>query len=415
MASLMVFYRLHFNKIEIEKKSEKIFVGLCIVLYICIFIDTVSWIVDGAKDYEWLNALSNGLVYIIEFVHGLLFCEYVFDSVDNKTDNTELVHKVIEWINIVALVIRVLLVLFGTYFYIEDGVYVMRDLSTLSFFYIPIMTLFVCGIACGKDIKPSKLITLLSYPLSSLAMIGISLVNIEYANSMTTLSLSIILIYCSLFVDTNKTNVDLSKSFQTYISDSNINEEVDKDVNTCSASLLFCNLHNFSQDMEAMEPEDGVIVLNNFYSEMIEAIETNYGKLLEYPGYGLFAIFTRGEHVDNVINAAGDIIDKLEKVNGYNLEHHYPKMKVGIGINTGDVILGNIGSHNHVRYSAIGKNVNLASRVETYSKDGEIILTEYTYAQCKNKVEATLVGEYTPKGLISPISIYKLKGKYVRF
>ena len=416
MGVLIVFYILHFNKIEIDNKNEYLFVSICIVLYICIFLDSISWIVDGSQEFVWLNILSNGSVYIIEFIHGMLFCRYIFNYIDKKNNNIIRLQKIIEILNVCVLIVRIILVLSGAYFYIDDkGFYVAKDISILSFFYIPIMILFVCGILSATEIRLSKLVALLSYPLSSLAMTGIAFINIDYANSMTTLSLSIILIYCSLFADTNRANVDLNKSFQTYISETVTNDGENKKVNTCSASLLFCNLHNFSQDMEAMEPEDGVIVLNNFYSKMLEVIENNNGKLLEYPGYGLFAIFNQGEHVDDVINAAGGIVSKLEEVNNYNLINHYPKLKLGIGINTGDIVLGNIGSQNHMRYSAIGNNVNLASRVETYTKDGEIILTEHTYNQCKDKVDVTLVGEFTPKGLTSPISMYRLNGKYVRF
>ena len=416
MAVLIVLYRLYFSKIDIDKKSEKQFVILCILLYLCIFLDAISWTIDGSSSFAWLNILSNSFVFILEFVHGLLFCEYIFDSFDNSKNNIESVRKTIEKINLVAFIIRILLVITGAYFYVDDsGMYISKDLSVLSFFYIPVITLFICGIASGTNIKVSKLTILLSYPLSSLAMTTIALINFDYANSLTTLSLSIIFIYCFMFADTNRANVILNKSFQTYISDTVLDPEELKKVNSCSASLLFCNLHNFSQDMEAMEPEDGVIVLNNFYSEMVEVIEANQGKLLEYPGYGLFAIFNHGEHVENVINAAGGILEKLEKVNDFNLSNHYPKLKLGIGINTGDVVLGNIGSHNHMRYSAIGNHVNLASRTETYAHDGEVILTEYTYEQCKDKIDAELIGGYTPKGLTKPISIYRVKGKYVKF
>ena len=415
MAVLIVFYRLHFNKIDLSKKVDKIFAGLCVLLYICIFLDVISWVVDGSLVFVWLNSFTNGSVFILEFIHGLLFCDYIFENFDNDKNNIKRVRELISGINLFAFIIRIILVLSGAYFYVDsEGIYITTDFSSLSFFFVPIMSLFVCGVASGTDIKLSKLATLLSYPLSSLAMAAIALVNIDYANSITTLSLSIILIYCSKFADMKQSNIDLNKSFQTYISDTVLNEEETR-TETCSASLLFCNLHGFSSDMEAMEPEDGVIVLNNFYSEMLEVIETNGGKLLEYPGYGLFAIFNHGEHVDNAVNAAGGILGKLEKVNQYNLENHYPKLKLGIGINTGEIVLGNIGSHNHIRYSAIGNHVNLASRTETYANDGEITLTEYTYEQCKDRIDASLIGEFTPKGLSKPISIYRVKGKYVRF
>jgi len=414
MTVLMVFYILHFNKINLDRKSEKLFAGLCLLLFICIYIDVISCIVDGSFSYAWLNAFSKGSVYILEFIYGALFCEYIFESFENNS-NVSRTRNVIRKINSIVFLVRLVMVFCGVYFYIDDsGSCVSTNISILSFFYMPVVTIFVCGIASGSNIKFSKLATFLSNPLSTLAMAGIAFANTDYANSMLSLTLSVILIYCSMFADTHQANVGLNESFQTYISDSVLNGDGSKTI-TCHASLLFCNLHGFTLDMEAMEPEDGIILLNNFYNRMLEVIEANEGRLLEYPGYGLFAIFNQSGHVENAVNAALGLLDKMEELNQYNFKYHYPKLKIGIGINTGDVILGNVGSHDHMRYSAIGSNVNLASRIEAYSNDGEITITEYTYNLYKELkgenttgVESSLIGQFILKGLASPISIYKI-------
>lgn len=408
MAVLFVFYRLRFHKVKSNNSDEKIFICLIIILYITICLDVISWAVDGNQKYIWLNYLSNALVFILEFLHGALFLAYVIVNFENKIDNANSLIKIIKCIVLFAIVIRIILVLTGAYFVIDsNGVYIASDLSILSFFFVPIITLFVCGIGAGTNIKKEKVAALLSYPLSSLAMIFFAIINLDYANSLITISLSIILIYIFLFADSNRANKDLSKTFQTYISDSIVTKESNTlDANICKATLLFCNIHNFSKDMETMEPEDAIIALNNFYSETISEVENCNGKLLEYPGYGLFCIFTKESQVLDAISAAKSITNKMDKINDFNKQHHYPLLKIGVGIDTGDVVLGNVGSQNHMRYSAIGKHVNLASRVETYAKDNMIAISENCIDFEKEKLDVTLIGAFTPKGLNTPINIY---------
>ncbi len=409
MAILVVFYRLHFNKVKNGTYSERYFVGLCNLLYLCLFIDVVARSIDGCLEFSGLSTFANGAVYILEFAHGILFCEYIFTSIDNKSRSLMKIIRIVRIIYTIAFMVRVLMVISGSFYSLDgEGNVTYGSMWFLSFLFIPILVLFVCGVAGGANIKSNKLVSILSYPLSGMVMIVIAVIDRNYANPLVTLSLSIMLIYISSFAETNQANIKLNETFQTYISE-DVLESPDKlasFADTCRATLLFCNLHNFSVDMETMEPEDAVVVLNNYFSKMTVLIEQNNGKLLDLPGYGIFAIFTSGEHANDALNAANAIVDKLEEVNTYNKSNHYPLFKIGIGINTGDVILGNIGSHNHMRYSAIGKNVNLASRASSYAKDGMIALTESTLEACNKKPDVVFAGAFTPKGVNKQIKIY---------
>ena len=101
--------------------------------------------------------------------------------------------------------------------------------------------------------------------------------------------------------------------------------------------------------------------------------------------------------------------NKMREVNKYNIENSYPKIEMGIGIHTGDVILGNIGSEKKTKYDIIGKNVNLASRIETFTVGGQILISEQTKA-CSTNVKINGTKEIFPKGVSEPIIIYNVAG-----
>lgn len=415
MAVIAVVYRLHLGKVRNIKDRNRYFTVLCIFIFFSLFFDIISWIIDGSSAYRSLNYFVNAYVFIATFVHGAIFFEYIFSCIDNKTDEIIKLNKILNYVLLVALIIRLILVFTGIYFTVnEQGVYETSDIFVLSFFFIPIINLFACGIGAGAGIPLRKLTTLLAYPFSTLAMLTIALINIDYANSLTAITLSVILIYCSQFSDIEKIKSNLNESFQMYISDDVTNYKlgnVEPGGSTSNSSMLFCNLHHFSDEVEAMEPEDAVVLLNHFYGTMTKIVENNKGRLLEYPGYGLFCIFgefnNSKNHSELAIKTAREMKEELKNINQWNLNNKYPQLKFGIGINSGDVVIGNIGSQNHFRYSAIGKHVNLASRTSTYANDGEIIITQNTLDQCKD-IKVELVGNVVPKGIAKPLEIYKL-------
>lgn len=415
MAVIAVVYRLHLGKVRSVEQKNTYFTILCIIIFFSLFFDIISWIIDGSIEYKSLNFFVNACVFIATFIHGAVFFEYIFSCIENKNENVIKLKKTLNYVILIAFIIRIILIVTNTYFHInENGIYETNDIFLFSFFFIPIINLFACGIGAGAGIKLRKLLILLAYPFSTLIMLVIVIININYANSLTAITLSVILIYCSQFSDTEKIKSNLNESFQMYISEGVTNYKlgnIQPGGSTSNSSMLFCNLHHFSDEVEAMEPEDAVVLLNHFYGTMTKIVENNKGRLLEYPGYGLFCIF--GEfndcknHSDLAIKTAKEMKEEFISINQWNLNNKYPQLKFGIGINSGDVVIGNIGSQNHFRYSAIGKHVNLASRTSTYANDGEIIITKNTLKQSSG-IDAELIGSIVPKGIVKPLKIYKL-------
>jgi adenylate cyclase len=100
----------------------------------------------------------------------------------------------------------------------------------------------------------------------------------------------------------------------------------------------------------------------------------------------------------------------MEKVNDLNRKFNQPELEMGIGINTGKVVAGNIGSDMRVKYAVVGSNVNLAGRVESFSVGGQVLITESTLKAASLKVEVSDEHTISFKGLETPVKIYDVTG-----
>ena len=419
MAVTLVMYTLHLGKKQENEKKANYLAALCVVIYLAMFIDMISRTVDGSIQFAWLNLTANCIVYVIMFLHAALFFEYIFSYIENMSDHLKKLKRGMEFIIGLALIVRIVMVVTGQYFTIdESGRCQIGNIFFVSYIFIILLSVFSCGIASGAGLTVRRMAAFLTYPLSIICMLGIALINKEYVSPLMAINLSMILIYCSTFLDMERNKSNLNESLQTYLSNDitnglNVSDQPAPGGTLTHATMLFCSIHHFGEVMETMEPEDAVIVLNHFYSSMTDIIEENNGSLLEYPGYGLFCIF--GEfsgcehHAETAVKTAYLMQQQMKAVNQWTSENHYPELTCGIGINTGDAILGNIGSSHHMRHSAISKHVNLASRTATYADDYEIMLTGNTLNECGGSIKASFVNTIIPKGIAEPVDIYKIE------
>jgi adenylate cyclase len=113
-------------------------------------------------------------------------------------------------------------------------------------------------------------------------------------------------------------------------------------------------------------------------------------------------------HPDKAVACAIEMQLAMERVNQWNKENNYPRLEMGIGINTGETIVGNIGSPRAMKYNVIGNNVNLCSRVESYTIGGQVLLSEYTVKTVKAAMNVVQTSEVYPKGVQEPILIYNI-------
>ncbi|MCK6542098.1 FHA domain-containing protein [bacterium] len=177
-------------------------------------------------------------------------------------------------------------------------------------------------------------------------------------------------------------------------------------------TLIFSDVRGFTTLSEKLSAEEMVEILNRYFSRMIDVIFKYGGTLDKFIGDSIMALFgapaTSGDDAWNAVQAAIEMQRGLEAFNDEQRQLGKPEIQVGIGINTGHVVVGNIGSDQRMEYTAIGDNVNLASRLQGKAAGGKIIISKATYDFVKDKVQATLLGTTEVKGKTIPVEIYEV-------
>jgi class 3 adenylate cyclase len=179
-------------------------------------------------------------------------------------------------------------------------------------------------------------------------------------------------------------------------------------------TVMFTDLRGFTAISERLAEEDAVAMLNHYFGVMVDVIHKYHGTLIELLGDGILAIFgapvAYENHTENAVACALEMQLAMDDINEWNSENQYPVLEMGVGINAGETIVGNIGSPTSMKYNVIGSTVNLASRVETFSTGGQVLLTESGYKEVKAKLRIQQTLEASLKGVKTPITIYQVTG-----
>jgi adenylate cyclase len=180
-------------------------------------------------------------------------------------------------------------------------------------------------------------------------------------------------------------------------------------------TVLFSDIRNFSSISEKIEPELLTQLLNEYLTDMTEAVMHSKGFVDKYIGDAVMAFWgAPGEnkfHAKDACNAALHMHEHLMNLNKSWKEKGFPHLSIGIGINTGNMVVGNIGSSRRFNYTIIGDEVNLGSRLEGLNKiyGTECIISESTYAEIKNENFTVRELDYvTVKGKTEPKKIFEL-------
>ena len=183
-----------------------------------------------------------------------------------------------------------------------------------------------------------------------------------------------------------------------------------------TVSILFSDLRHSTQLSEQMDPVDFIRMLNHYLGEMIEIINAWQGNILEFVGDAIVVVF--GAPRENSLSARDAVAcavamqRRMGVVNAWNREQGYPEIAMGIGLHTGDAILGIIGSETRMKYDMIGRNVNLASRVQGYTEGGQIFATDELLDAAGDGVLVNEAGTMyvTPKGIQGQIRLHDIVG-----
>jgi adenylate cyclase len=180
-------------------------------------------------------------------------------------------------------------------------------------------------------------------------------------------------------------------------------------------TVLFCDIRGFTSMSETMQPEKVVEILNEYFSRVTDVIFDHGGTLDKYIGDAAMAIFgapfSKGNDACNAVQAAVAIQSMICELNRDAAERGHPELKIGVGINTGVVTAGNIGSAKRLDYTVIGDSVNLASRLCGKADAGQIIISESTARELGNSCTLCALPPVTVKGKSQPINICSVEWK----
>ena len=181
-------------------------------------------------------------------------------------------------------------------------------------------------------------------------------------------------------------------------------------------TMMFTDRRRSTELSEQMEPLQFIDMLNHYISEMIEIVNSWQGNILDFVGDAIVVVFgaprINKDSARDAVACAVSMQRRMEAVNAWNRERGYPELAMGIGIHSGSAILGNIGSETRRKYDMIGRNVNLASRIEGYTEGGQILVSSECLRAAGELVHENPDGrrKVRPKGIRKDIMIHEVVG-----
>ncbi|TFI55264.1 adenylate/guanylate cyclase domain-containing protein [Mastigocladus laminosus UU774] len=180
-------------------------------------------------------------------------------------------------------------------------------------------------------------------------------------------------------------------------------------------TILFSDIRGYTTLTENLGAAEVVSLLNQYFETMVEAVFNHEGTLDKFIGDALMAVFgaplpLTENHAWKAVQAALEMRQRLEEFNQRRIIQEQPKIHIGIGISSGEVVSGNIGSHKRMDYTVIGDAVNLSSRLEAITKEYgcDIILSEFTYQLCRDRIWVRELDKIRVKGKHQAVNIYEL-------
>lgn len=202
-----------------------------------------------------------------------------------------------------------------------------------------------------------------------------------------------------MYVDENVLNFMGNKEFESTIMASE----------TIEATVVFIDICGFTKISENTEADTVVKLINNYFDEMVKEIIEQKGHIDKFIGDAIMAVFKGEYHLDRAIDASLAVCEKINNLPALESNLGY-KPKVSIGIKSGEMVSGNIGSVSLRRldFTVIGDTVNTAARLQDAAKENQIIISEECYHKVKESFKCKKVGNIMVKNKTNPLTIYQV-------
>jgi adenylate cyclase len=179
-------------------------------------------------------------------------------------------------------------------------------------------------------------------------------------------------------------------------------------------TILMSDLRGFTSLAEKLAPEQVLKIVNRYLGAMVDVILRYQGTINEFIGDAILVLFgapvKRDDDAHRAVACAVAMQQAMGAVNAQNRQEGLPEVEMGIGIHTGEVVVGNLGSHRRMKYGVVGSPANLTSRVESYTVGGQILISEATRQEVGPILEVVKRFEVEAKGIGRPLVLYDVHG-----
>ena len=180
-------------------------------------------------------------------------------------------------------------------------------------------------------------------------------------------------------------------------------------------AILMSDLRDFTPLSETFSPDVTISMLNRYFSRIIETIQRHQGIIVDFFGDALLVFFDPLEGplepvINQSISCALEMQRMMEVFNAENRAEELPELKMGIGLNAGEVVVGNIGSETRAKYGIVGSAVNVTQRIQSEAEGGEVVISEPVYRAAQDRLTIKKSFEARLKGIQGNVKLYVVEG-----
>jgi adenylate cyclase len=181
-------------------------------------------------------------------------------------------------------------------------------------------------------------------------------------------------------------------------------------------AILMSDLQDFTPMSETLSPEETIKTINRYFSRMIAIVHEHGGIIVDFFGDALLVFFDPldGPVVPVIVKAVDCALAMQNDMDSFNMQSRQeglPELQMRIGVNSGEVVVGNIGSDARAKYGIVGSPVNLTHRIQTVAKAGEVVISESAQRYAKDKILAEKLTGVKLKGIQEPMNLYVVKSR----
>lgn len=417
--SLFFIFGIVFGRETIGNKYSK-FLIICHVNFLSLFLDFMSWMADGLVVYRSIIVLINTSLYISNLFLTASYSHFIVDMIVDNEKIRKITLRITDILLAATTITRLLNIKYGYFFTVSaNGIYSRGPYQYLSYIYtilieVVVIVLLIKSKADKEQKKAVMAFTILPF-VASIVSIFIYGLSLMYACVL----ISIVMIYSAFFVELEEDRNKIIETFEKYISNEIVQKIVDNpsgkliEGRRYTASVLVSDVRGFTALSESIDAESLVTILNHYFGVISEIVVNHGGIVTEFLGDGIMCVFgapkANNTYAEDAIATALSIQAAMPEINAWNTENGYPEIKMGIGINTGTMVLGSLGNELHAKYSAVGQTIDRCFDIESCSIGGEVLISASTLRACKTSIDSEFITDYSPDpNEFAKIKIYKV-------